>query len=349
MSDVESIDAFLFSLCCERKYATVQHAADALRKRLEIPSEAKNNGITVEVIAAASVINYQNLTLPTPRQHILRMAQMFSPEQLEAMAEKLDGCSEAKQLEVLSSLQRRYGLVVGNDIAVTVDPMQCLLLRNRALVDENVMLRQQLQSQKPISDLADAHQEVLDRLYDCVAALESVRAENMKLKRFVHELEEEIVGLKNLKSSHGHAEQSKGTGEAREWIERCDALQGQMEKLISAQILEREQLGKEKQLLRIEADRSRQQVIEQTTRANLLAQQLAEHQASSAAIAQGMRQVERLFSKDAASQTAWAGSAGFPPTDTADECKRARCVENQKRVLALTSRLSAATAMIQKC
>ena len=70
---------------------------------------------------------------------------------MQCPAGKLDGASETQQLEVLAALQT-YGLVLGNDIAVT--NLCSNFIQNRMLLRENVALKEQLSEQRSAREVS---------------------------------------------------------------------------------------------------------------------------------------------------------------------------------------------------
>lgn len=333
MSEIDKVDEFLFAVCCSRRLHSLQFATDCIRLKLDVSK------LTLETIAAVAALNYQNHSLPSTRQHILRMTTLFCNEQLESLPEKLEDCSESKQLEVLSALQKKYGLVVGNDASTsaTVEPMEILMLRNRALAKENAVLRQQLIQQKDNSTLLSTHQELMDRLYECVATIESLSLENANLRRDVSaEAEKSAYG--SPKAEHTRHVQSD------QWAHRCGALQKRLEELVEQQIEERTQHSKAMLTSKNECSTYREQLAQQTSRANARAQQVAEVKAKSIADEGGVVHTSRLLTKDNASQTSWTGSGAM---DDQAQCQNDACKDLSRQVEALTLRLGAATRLLK--
>lgn len=333
MSEIDQVDEFLFAVCCSRRMHSLQFAADCIRLKLE------GSDLSLETIASVAALNYQNHALPSTRQHILRMAMLYCPEQLESLPEKLDGCSESKHLEVLSALQKRYGLVVGSDVAATIEPMETLMHRNRALAKENMVLRQQLVQQKENSALLSTHQELMERLYDCVATIEALSSENASLRREINcETErstvQQLPKVESAKASHSD-----------QWAHRCSALQKRLEELIEQQIEERTQHSSTVLSLKTETSSYRENLAQQTSRANALAQQIAEVRAKSIANEGGVVHLSRLLTKDNSAQTTWSGDGAI---DDQSQCHNEPCRDLARQVEALTMRLAAAMRMLKR-
>jgi chromosome segregation ATPase len=239
----------------------------------------------------------------------------------------------------LSALQKRYGLVVVNDASTSaaVEPMETLMLRNRALAKENAVLRQQLIQQKDNSALLSTHQELMDRLYECVATIESLSMENANLRR--------ELSMESEKSAHGspQAENTKHT-QSDQWAHRCTALQQRLEELVEQQIEERTQHSSAVLTLKNECSTTREQLAQQTSRANSLAQQVAEVRAISITNEGGVVHAARLLTKDNASQTSWTGSG---TVDDQAQCQNDACKDLARHVDALTLRLGAATRLLK--
>lgn len=330
IAEITKVDEFLFAVCCSRRLHSLPFAMDCIRLKLDVST------LTLETIAAVAALNYQNHSLPTTRQHILRMVKLFCDEQRESLPEKLEDCSESKQLEVLSALQKKYGLVVGNDAHVGVDPMVTLMLRNRALATENAVLRQQLVQQKDNSNLLSTHQELMERLYECVATIEKLTTENADLRLARSEVDQSTQHF-------AHVEQSKST-QADQWAHRCSALHKRLEELVEQQIEERTQHSSAILVLKNECSVYRENLAQQTSRANALAQQVAEVRAKTIADEGGVVHVARLLTKDTASQSTWSGDGVM---EDQNQCHNEACKDLSRQVEALTHRLGTATRLLR--
>lgn len=372
MSDdcFSAVDECLFELCCSRWHNSEQHALESLHQYINeraaagrpigggatssvVPSSSSSTTTTTtsssstgsnqvsawEKFAVFALLGYQTLAPPTPRQHIYRMIRTYCPDQCSILVEKLDGASESQQLEVLAALQKTYGLVLGNDIAVTVDPMQQLLIQNRMLLRENTALKEQLSEQRSAREFAEAHHELVEQLYRCTALIDVLRKQNAALEQQAANAERLPV------TEEGNARRATNAdgGEQEDhsiWEARSEALHSRISALVNEQIDERTQHAALVRDLRKEVEKHRKNAHDAATKATSLAQKLLTLEAAQ----NGLLRCATCATKECETV-----SVQTVPIDTsAVDCTNEQCIALQAKVQLLTNRLSAATEALQR-
>lgn len=176
----DEVDNKLFELCCKMPKPNFSVQDAIMRIEKYVPDE---NRITKDVLLGGILYAYANASPPTTRQHIYRIICQFCPADRTTLECKMDGATEAQQMDVLVALEKRYSMEIGEDSKL--DPMQLVVRANSNLFHENMELRRQVeyfQAEFGLQAIVKAHSDVVEKLYQCVAQIEVMQHQNETLK-----------------------------------------------------------------------------------------------------------------------------------------------------------------------